>query len=78
MNRLLLGCATPIALTAIARADNFYGTTTDSPDRYAHPRSIEEYRRFIPVEADRNGMRRNAAHVDQCVIRRPDQSFEGF
>jgi hypothetical protein len=57
---------------AVAEADtNLYGTTTEdmisSPDRYVHSRSVEEYRRIVPVEADRYGMCRNAGHVAQCV-----------
>ena len=66
MKRLLLAGAMLACATAPAWAENFYGTTTEdlvsAPDRYAHPRSIKEYRRIVPTEADMYGMCRNAAH----------------
>lgn len=73
MSRFLFGCAASLALTPTAWAENLYGTTTDdlvsASDRYAHPRSIEEYRRIVPAEADMYGMCRNAGHLDQCIWR---------
>jgi clan AA aspartic protease (TIGR02281 family) len=58
---------------ALAYAENLYGTNMDdfinASDRYARPRSVEEYRRVVPVETDKYGMCRNAAHLDQCVWR---------
>jgi hypothetical protein len=38
-------------------------------DRYAHPRSVEEYRSIVTVELDTYGMCRNAKHLDQCLWR---------
>jgi hypothetical protein len=35
----------------------------------AHLRSIKEYRRIVPAEADMYGMCRNAGHLDQCIWR---------
>lgn len=56
-----------------AAAQNLYGTTPDdlinAPDRYAHPRSLQEYRRIVPQIADRYEMCRNSDHLDQCIWR---------
>jgi predicted aspartyl protease len=65
------GWASSCCMADLEEAENFYGATMDdlinAPDRYGHPRSIEEYRRMVPVEADKYGMCRSAAHLDQCV-----------
>jgi hypothetical protein len=51
--------------------EDFYGTTMDSfadaPDRFAHPRSVEEYRRIVSDEVDAFGMCRSSEHLDQCL-----------
>lgn len=73
MKKFLFALALLLAISpsAMAADKNLYGTTTEdmisSPDRYTHPRSVEEYRQIVPVEADTYGMCRSAGHVDQCV-----------
>ena len=70
---ILVGIAIGIAAPALAAEKNLYGTTTEdfvsSPDRYAYPRSVQEYRRMVPLDLDAVGMCRNALHVEQCVWR---------
>jgi hypothetical protein len=46
-----------------ASAYDLYG----DGDRYAHPRSVEEYRAIVPDEADEYGMCRNAEHLAECL-----------
>ena len=62
-----------------AAAQNLYGTTMDdlinARDRYAHPRSLQEYRRIVPQIADRYGMCRNAGRLDQCIWRLNGHSY---
>ena len=56
-----------------ANAKNFYGTTDDeffnAPDRYANPRSIQQYRSIAPSGVDVAGFCRSAEHLDQCLAR---------
>ena len=76
MTKILIALALLLAVnSAHARAiegdRDFYGTTIESfdaaPDRYAHPRSVEEYRRIVSEDDDAFGMCRNAEHLDQCL-----------
>ena len=36
-------------------------------DRYAHPRSVEEYRAIVPDDAYKYGMCRSAEHLPECL-----------
>jgi hypothetical protein len=38
----------------------------NDPDRYAHPRSVEEYRKIVPKD-DTYGMCRSAGHLKKCL-----------
>ena len=71
--REVLTVAVLLLTAGFARAENLYGTTEnnilDSPDRHAHPRSVKDYRRFVPESFDMYGMCRNAGHPDQCIWR---------
>jgi hypothetical protein len=53
-------------------ASCLYGQTDhaffNSYDRYAHPRSVEEYRRIVPRD-DMYGFCRSAEHLKQCLQR---------
>ena|SRR5215475_11987674 len=45
----------------------FYATDfVGALDRYAHPRSVAEYRRLVPHD-DMYGMCRSAGHVRECL-----------
>jgi hypothetical protein len=63
----------PLLLLTPALAGALYGTTDkeffDSTDRYAHPRSVEEYRRIVPQRDDIYGFCRSAGHIKQCLAR---------
>ena len=52
-------------------ADCLYGfenhTFFDAKDRFAHPRSVEQYRKLVPDNADVYGMCRNAGHINYCL-----------
>ena len=54
-----------LSLTGITTA-HAYDLLND-PDRYAHPRSVEEYRAIIPEGADNYGMCRSAEHLAECL-----------
>jgi hypothetical protein len=71
---LAAACAPALARHDIDDTDaveNLYGTTIESfdaaPDRYAHSRSVEEYRRIVSPDDDAFGMCRHAEHLDQCL-----------
>jgi hypothetical protein len=61
-------------------AECLYGKTDeeflDSADRYAHPRSVDQYRHIVPND-DIAGMCRSAGHVKECLSRLHDVNNGG-
>jgi hypothetical protein len=51
---------------------SLYGTTDHNffaaKDRYAQPRSVEEYRRIVPNNYDPLGWCRSAEHILECLV----------
>jgi len=65
---LVLGEVQPV----LASADNgFCGGVYDlcGEDRYAHPRTVEEYREIVPDEVDAYGFCRSAEHLAECLAK---------
>jgi hypothetical protein len=62
-----------LALSGYAMAGSLYGTTDNdfftAKDRYAHTRTVEEYRRIIPTNYDMYGFCRSAGHIKECLQR---------
>jgi hypothetical protein len=62
-----------------AKAQCFYGTTDheffNSPDQYAHSRSVEHYRSIVGYNTDTGGFCRNAAHIRECLAAFNDGRF---
>jgi hypothetical protein len=71
MKKLLLATAFVLAGCVMAHAESLYGTTDqdffDAQDRYMEPRSVEEYRRIVPVDGDPVGFCRQAEHLRECL-----------
>ena len=59
-----------LLMSSSASAAGLYGfdehSFVSSPDRYAHPRSVEQYRKLVPDD-DEYGMCRNAGHLGDCI-----------
>jgi hypothetical protein len=68
--RILNSCCSKVAERF--KAECFYGKTDhdffDSPDRYAHMRSVEEYHRIVANADDRGGFCRSAGHIRECLV----------